>query len=199
MDNINNSDIYKISSFVNDIQSKYIDANNDTLHMGIFGYLNEMFSTEIQNSIISMSEYANEAFPIRSKFEKSILTYAMMYNIKNINANPSIMNVLIGFDKNVLDKNLNSENKFILDKSIPIVIGEYEFHLDYNIQIEKIKLLNSSIGEYIYTARYLMDNKNPCSDITNPYLQAPIEMINYEDDTKVTFISINCFIRQVST
>ena len=92
---INSSDIYDISNFINEVKKDYIKVKDEnTLSMGIFGYLNNVFSIELQNSIMAMSEYANEAFPIRSKFEKSILTYAMMYDVKNINAVPSVMNIL---------------------------------------------------------------------------------------------------------
>ena len=92
---INSSDIYDISNFINEVKKDYIKVKDEnTLSMGIFGYLNNIFSIELQNSIIAMSEYANEAFPIRSKFEKSILTYAMMYDFKNINAVQSVMNIL---------------------------------------------------------------------------------------------------------
>ena len=200
---INSSDIYDISNFINEVKKDYIKVKDEnTLSMGIFGYLNNVFSIELQNSIIAMSEYANEAFPIRSKFEKSILTYAMMYDVKNINAVPSVMNILLGVNKDILDTNLDAQNRFVIDKDIPIVMGEYTFHLDYDIQIEKVKLINKNIDEYIYTAKYLInnDNKNPCSDITNPYLHSPIEMITYENDNNKTyFICINCLARQVDT
>lgn len=200
---INSSDIYDISNFINEVKKDYIKVKDEnTLSMGIFGYLNNVFSIELQNSIIAMSEYANEAFPIRSKFEKSILTYAMMYDVKNINAVPSVMNILLGVNKDILDANLDAQNRFVIDKDIPIVMGEYTFHLDYDIQIEKVKLINKNIDEYIYTAKYLIDNdnKNPCSDITNPYLHSPIEMITYENDNNKTyFICINCLARQVDT
>ena len=65
---INSSDIYDISNFINEVKKDYIKVKDEnTLSMGIFGYLNNVFSIELQNSIIAMSEYANEAFPIRSK------------------------------------------------------------------------------------------------------------------------------------
>lgn len=189
MSNIISSDIYDIASMVNKIQKRYMeDISDDTLTMGMYGYMNEIFTNAIQNSIIMSSEWGNEAFPIRAKFEKSIITNAITYGIEDINAIPPRMEIMVGF----IEKELNAKmenNKFILDRLCPIYIGEFEFHLDYDIIIDKSKLNN----EYIYSARYDITNNNPLSDIVSPYLAPPIRInINSEK-----YIFINCIIRQV--
>lgn len=185
-----NSDIYDISNLVNDVQKKYMeDVNEETLSMGIYGYMNEIFSKQIQNSIIVASEWGNEAIPTRAKFEKTILTNAINYNVEDINAVPSKMEVMIGFIKNELDDKFIGD-RFIIDKNCEFYIEDFEFHLDYDIIITRTKLNDK---EYTYSARYMINRNNPVSDIVNPYLQSPI-MITV-DNSK--FIFITCLIRQV--
>ncbi|MGL5749293.1 MAG: hypothetical protein ACRCXT_02110, partial [Paraclostridium sp.] len=189
---IHTPDIYKISNFVKDIQKKYNDdVDNETLSMGMYGFMNEVFSSSIQNSIIMASEWGNEAFPIRSKFEKSILTNAVTYNISNINAIPARMTVMIGLVEKELINAMGDTDKFILDKDIPLVIGDYEFHLDYDIIIIKNTLKD---GNNVYSASYDINHINGISDVVNPYLQTPTKLIVNHS----SFIFISCDIRQVS-
>ena len=182
-------DIYNLSSTVNDIQKKFMeDINEDTYLMGMYGYMNSIYSNILQNAIIMASEWGNEAFPIRAKFEKSILTNAVTYNIQDINAIPAKMEVMIGFIKEELDTEMVN-NIFTLDKECRLNIGDFEFHLDYDIIITKDTINN----ETVYAARYDIDRDNPLSDITNPYLAPPI-ILDINNDQ---FIFINCIIRQV--
>ncbi|MGL5327857.1 MAG: hypothetical protein ACRDD7_01225 [Peptostreptococcaceae bacterium] len=182
-------DIYKISDTINEIQKKFMeDSSEDTLMMGIYGYLNEVHSNIMQNSIIMASEWGNEAFPIRAKFEKSIITNAITYNINDINAVPARMEVMIGF----IEKELHEQMKndvFIFDKDCKIMVGDFEFHIDYDIIINKDNVNN----ETVYAARYDIGRLNPLSDIENPYLAPPITL----DVNNDRFIFINCIIRQV--
>lgn len=183
-------DIYKVSDTINQIQKKYMeDISEETLTMGIYGYMNEVFSNSLQNTIIMASEWGNEAFPIRAKFEKTILTNAVTYNISDINAIPSKMTVMIGFIERELEEQMKNDT-FILDRECDIMIGDYEFHLDYDIIINKTNLNEESKA---YSARYDIKRKNPVSDIINPYLQTPIQLnINNSN-----FVFITCDIRQV--
>lgn len=188
--NVFTPDIYKISETVNEVQKKYMsDPSSDTLSMGIFGYLNEMFSNVLQNTIIMSAEWGNEAFPIRAKFEKSILTNAVTYNIKDINAIPAKMTVMIGFIERELEEKMERDT-FVLDRDCKFMIGDYEFHLDYDIIITKTDLQDKSKA---YAARYDIRRKNPVSDIVNPYLQTPIQLKVSESN----FVFITCDIRQV--
>lgn len=182
-------DIYNISSTVNDIQKKFMeDMSDDTYVMGIYGYLNSIFSNNLQNAIIMAAENGNEAFPIRAKFEKSILTNAITYNIEDINATPARMEVMIGFIEEELNMQMTN-NVFTLDKECKFIIGDFEFHLDYDVIITKDTINN----ETVYAARYDIDRENPLSDITNPYLAPPV-LLDINNDR---FVFINCIIRQI--
>ncbi len=144
-------DIYKVSETINEIQKKYMEnISEETLTMGIYGYMNEVFSNSLQNTIIMASEWGNEAFPIRAKFEKTILTNAVTYNISDLNAVPSKMTVMIGFIERELEAQMKGDI-FVLDRECKIMIGDYEFHLDYDVIITKTNLNDNSKA---YSARY---------------------------------------------
>lgn len=183
-------DIYKISDAVNQIQKNFMeDVSEDTLTMSTYGYMNEVFSNAIQNGIMMASEWGNEAFPIKTKFEKNILTNAITYDVKNINAVPAQMKIMLGFIESDIQPFFEKDN-FRIAKDCSIFIGEYEFRLDYDILLTKTEVN----GKPVYAARYDIDRINPISNITNPYLQPPILLSINRDD----FVFITCTIRQVT-
>lgn len=173
-DNILSSDIYDISSFINDIQTNNSDLDDDTLSLGIFGYLNDMFTIALQNNIRMTAEYSNEAIATRAKFPKNVITHALNLGIDDINATPATIKTMILIPEDYLLERLE-DNKFILDNNCKIFLGDYEFHFDYDIIIKQNFLSDQS---YVYTAMYDMSITNSISNITNPYLP-PIGIIKY--------------------
>ena len=77
------TDIYDIEELVNGIKAKYVDIPDDTLSIGIYGYLTDIFSSTIENNLIAAAEYANEAVPTRAKFERNVLCHALSFYIVN--------------------------------------------------------------------------------------------------------------------
>lgn len=199
------TDIYGTNDYVNAIKQRFIpDVPEDTLMLGIFGYMGQVFSDMMQNSIIMASELSNESIPTKAKFEKNIIAHALSLGIDNINAIPAQMDVLMTF---IEDDIINSKNAidsegnelpwtFVFDKDTPIHIGDHCFYVDYDIEIRKIRVHNTSNSEnkFAYTARYLIDVDNPISDITNPYLSAPVKMrVN-----GINVLFTKCTLRQVT-
>lgn len=171
-----NSDIYDLTDFVNSIKEKNIDGveNKETLLVGMYGYLGYEFTSLLQNAIVVSSELANEAIPTRAKFDRNVITHALSVGIKKVAATAANMKVLLCFPEKALCNNM-IDGRFILRATTPIYFDEFEFHLDYDIQIDRVNLTDSTNGtqmEYVYTARYLIDenNPNPISDIDNVYL-----------------------------
>lgn len=162
------TDIYEDVEFVEAIKKKHIPLDDETLAIGEFGYLGENFANLLQNAAIASAEYSLEAIPTKAKFPRNVLTHAHAVGLTEINATPSWMKVVLYIPLNRLDNNL-IENKFTLDKNFPITISGLEFHLDYDIVIKKVKLLN---GNEVYTAQYDMSVINPLSNIYNPYLSS---------------------------
>lgn len=198
------SDVYKINQYVNEIKKDFIpNVSEDTLMLGIFGYTGQVFSDLIQNTIVMASEFSNESIPTKAKFEKNIIAHALGFGITDINAIPATFDVLLTFIEDDIESWYDSKRfsngeefpwEFTLDKDIPIFVGDFEFHVDYDILFKKVRI-NTGIekNRFAYTAKYLIDVDNPVSDITNPYLASPVRMnVNGKH-----VIFTKCTLRQV--
>ena len=90
------TDIYDVSGFLDQIRQDHIpDIDETSAMVGIFGYMNEMFSQSLQNSLIVSAETSNEAIPTRAKFVKNVINHAMNLNITDIYAKPASMTLMI--------------------------------------------------------------------------------------------------------
>ncbi len=203
-----NTDIYKVSQFVDSIKARYVDIPEDTLVLGVYGYLSSVISNALENTAIMASEYSNEAIPTKAKFERNIISHALSLGINKIFAVPSYIDITLNLPESKLLENLiedpdvvNSasytggapKDTFIVDKDCVFRIGqdeEYEYHLDYDIKIKRSTLAN---GTYVYNAMYMTDSwHNEMVTLNNPYLPA-IGLVNVEGDN---MLSIKTTIRQ---
>ena len=185
-----NADIYDLHEVATDLQKQYMPNESDrTRAIGIYGYLADAHATQLQNSVIVASEMGNELWPERAKFEKNVITHAIYEEIANINAEPAKMRVYIGItEKSIL--NLLENHKMVLDKESVFLIGNFEFHLQYDLEITQNIIENN---EVIYTARYIMDRNNILSDIINPYIGAPF--MQYYNNER--YLLLDCELMQV--
>lgn len=183
------SDIYDINRYVNNIMRKHVDIDDETHYAGLFGYLNEVHSLLLQNQIIASAELANEAIPIMAKYDKSVITHAASLGVNNINATPSLFNVIIMLSEEQIVENMH-DGTFIHDTSVPIYVGDYEFHTPYDIIITQSTL---ATGDTVYTARYDMTIPNPIAEIDNPYLDAPVKM----NMNGTNYLMLNVGLRQI--
>ena len=161
------SDVYGINKYVNEIRKKYNpNVSEDTLMLGIYGYLGEMFSNLLQNDIVMASEFSNESIPSKAKFEKNVIAHALGLGMTDINAEPAQLDVLLTFiEDDIIEwagaRNADGEElpwELTFDKDTPIYIGDLEFHTDYDIIIRKILLEHKGKKrQFAYTAKYLMD------------------------------------------
>lgn len=139
------TNIYELAKFVNSLKAKYIDIPEDTLTMGIFGYISELGSNILENAAIMSAEYANEAIPTRAKFDRNIICHALTLGINKIRATPAKMDVYLGIPEDRLLENMVND-EFIIDKNFEIKIGNtennvtYNYRLDYDIKIRRNKL-----------------------------------------------------------
>lgn len=185
-----NTDIYDIIGTVNDLQKDMMgDQDEETLSIGINGYLASVQSMQIQNSIITSSELGNELIPSKAKFEKNIIAHAIIQNITDINAQPATMSIMIGIIKSDLEEQFQNDI-FRFDRESKIFINSIEFHFQYDIVLSRTLGINN---QYTYAARYDMSLKNPLSKITNPYLKTPF----VQSYGGVEYLFIYCDIIQV--
>lgn len=186
------SDIYGIVESIDELKKKFIeDEDETTLSLGIFGFLTDTEAKKIQTSIIMAGELGNEMFPQRAKLDKNITTHAMYCNVDNLNATPSHMTINLAIKEEDLD-NYMKDNTFIFDHKCPIYIGDYEFHLDYDIILSRRR--NTKNTDWYYNARYDVSEPNHISDIVNPYLKQPYT-VNFNNYTYIFFQTI---VRQVT-
>lgn len=189
-------DIYDLVNYVNTLKKEYNqEVSEDTLMVGMYGMIGELFSNIAQNTIVMASEFANESIPTKAKFEKNIISHALNLGIDTLNAIPAKMEAFITFiEDEIIDHIGGDYGQFIFDCNNKIYFGDFEFHPDYDIIIKRVKLNN---GSYAYTAMYSMTGDgvftNPISDITNPYLTPPV-VVNV-NGTRYLFLA--CTLRQV--
>lgn len=192
MSDILSTDIYQINETIDNIKKRFIeDESEETLALSTYGYLGAVQSTIARGVLITAGELANEVFPSRAKFDKNILAHAISYNITDINATPSKVNCVIAFIESDILQLMGNNNTLVIDHKCKFFIEEYEFHLDYDIIISRVKMSNN---EYVYTARYDISINNSISDIVNPYLVAPV--VQVIDGYK--YLNITCHMHQVS-
>ncbi len=179
-----NSDIYDIESTLIQVRNRYIeDESEDTLNLGIFGFLTDTEAKKIQTSVVLAGELGNEMFPSRAKLTKNVTTHAIDCNIKDINAIPAKLTIDIGIKLEDLDTYIDDDGKFYFDHNSPLFIENYEFHFDYDIILQRAM---NSAGEYSYSAHYDMSSINYISDIVEPYLVQPFQM-NIGNDPYILF------------
>ena len=186
------ADIYDIVGSLDNLKQRYIeDEDETTLALGMFGFLTDTEAKKIQTAVIMTGELGNEMFPQRAKLDKNITTHAMYCNVSDLNAEPAHAIINLAIKQSDLDLYMR-DNKFVFDRTCPIYIGEYEFHLDYDIVLSRTKPNPKS--DWFYSARYDMTNPNHLSNITNPYLKQPYT-INFNNHT---YVFMQCLVRQVT-
>lgn len=166
------SNIYNMSDVLHDMSKHFVpEEDEETMALGLYGFLNSVHSMYLANDIRIAQENANEMFFNRARLSKNVMAYAIENGIEGIFAEPAEVPVLLWISRTDLD-NLIEEHGgsyAVLDSDIPFTIGKYEFHLEYDIHISKKELVNESV----YTAQYDISDKKTFSDIESPYLDAP--------------------------
>lgn len=192
-----NSDIYDIMSSIKEVQKRYIeDEDETTLSLGVFGFISDTEAKKIQTATILAGQLGNEMFATRANLTKNVLAHATFNGINDINAVPANITITICVKIDDINKYIDIDTDcFYLEADAPIFIDKYEFHLDYDVRIKRIKLKDNS---YSYSAQYVTTDENDrriinrLSTITNPYLRQPfvLNIDNFE------YIGIQATVRQ---
>lgn len=182
-----NSDIYNSVGLVNDVFKTFLPNESDqTLAIGLYGAIQSVEAKRLQTQVRMTGELCNESFPSRARLERNVITHAIMANIEDINAVPAKMTTFLAIKEADMLDYLDSENKFYIDRECPIYLGDFEFHLEYDIIVQRIYLAGNRNA---YTAQYDISRKNPNSTIVNPYLPAP-SVVFMENDAYIYFTAV---------
>lgn len=202
------ADVYSVREAFEDLKKNFIEEESDeTLELGMYGFLSAVLAKETASVIKVGSEMANEMFPSKARLESSIMSHAVVNSITDIFAAPSKMPCLVCIIEDDLKRIFENQitednpNTVVIDNKSPIYIEDYEYHFDYPIIISKNQI---STFETVYTARYDISDPNSISDITNPYLASPY-LLKYSSyvylfiPTRLTQISINESYEKISS
>ena len=153
--NVMSQDIFSVTKFIDKLKAKYIDISEDTLFLGVYGYLSAIFGNLIQNTAVQVSEYSKEAIPTRAKFERNIISHALALGLKKIAATPAELDILIGFPEDYLvQKQILSENDIEDPKSSrssfekmkkKMLEVEEQYHLNYLFKLDNNILKEDNI------------------------------------------------------
>ena len=189
-----NSDIYNLAKLVDSVKATFIpDDNEETLAISTYGYIGALESYRLQTQVQMTGELCNEVFPSRARLERNIITHAIMANIENINAIPAKISVFLAIRETDIENFFDpTTNIFIIDRECPIYIGNFEFHLDYDVKLKRIKLpnnytqsANTSPSGYAYTAQYdIPPNREvpTASSISSTGYLSPPAVVNVEGE-----------------
>ena len=191
-----NSDIYNLSQLVEDVKKTFLPGESDeTLAIGTYGYIGALESSSLQTQVMMTGELCNEVFPSRARLERNVITHAIMTNIENINAIPSKMTAFLAIKEADISDCFDSNNIFVVDRECPLYIGDYEFHLEYDIKLKRIYIEKKN--SYTYTAQYdIPDGRDvPTSTISsvNQYLSPPAVVMVGND----SYIYLTVILSQV--
>ena len=76
------TDIYDITKSITSVKKRYIDDQDETtLSLGIYGFLSDILSKEIQTDVIMTGLLGNEMFPSRAQLSKNVLAHAVYNSI----------------------------------------------------------------------------------------------------------------------
>ena len=114
------SDIFKSMEFVNNLQHKFYDVEDQTtLAVGTFGAEAELFGRTLQNAVRIASELSNEAIPVKAKFDKNVIAHAYSLGLNDLDAHPAYMPVQLIIpkaqvdEKMIADKFSSKENVYV--------------------------------------------------------------------------------------
>ena len=191
-----NSDIYNLSQLVENVKKTFLPNETDeTLAIGTYGYIGALESSRLQTQVMMTGELCNEVFPSRARLERNIITHAIMTNIEDINAIPSKMSAFLAIKEADISDCFDRNNIFVIDRECPLYIGDYEFHLEYDIKLKRIYIEKKK--SYTYTAQYdIPDGRDvPTSTITseNQYLSPPAVVLVGND----SYIYLTVILSQV--
>ena len=121
-----NTDIYDIAKSINSVKKRYIDDEDEaTLSLGIYGFLSDVISKEIQTDVIMTRLLGNEMFPTIAQLTKNVLAHAVFNSILDINATPAMITINIGLKVDDFNK-YAINNRFVFDHMCGLFIDTYE-------------------------------------------------------------------------
>lgn len=180
-------DVYSLQDdWMNNIASNHFQLENENLlRTGLVGYVNEVMANSIEDTNFMTNVYYNEVIPIRANLPDSIYAYASQVKYEGFLAKAAKQKFILAIKKSdVVDNAIEFKNtdgqilgkKFLIGKNSYLEIErEYKFFLEYDIEIEVKKNLNTT--DVYLTSKYIINKSN---DIYR-YIPSTISNLNREE------------------
>ena len=174
-------DNFSVKEYVeNGLLDKYFEDIDVSLRtVGMVGYTTELITNCTEDTFNAGSILFRESFPNRAQIAESIYSHAAIFQLDDIFSTASTCTFLLVVEEAAIIKNMiNDYDKdsgiyhFYIDKNTTIYVEDIPFTIDYDIRMDIIKRTTETGEDYLYTAKYIMDDyTNSISDITDPYVK----------------------------
>lgn len=190
--------------WLENIAPKYLDLENITnLKVGLFGYLNEVMSTTVRNSIAHRNFLYDEAFLNTATLMRSLYNKAKTYNYDIKLAKPAVAEITFSIKQSSIIKygkktlgTYGYDYEFTLSEDDKYFMGKYQFLQECDIKIKATRLKDNT---YNYIARFdrskYENNTGILSGDTYPYIDILVDRGYYLSENDV--ITIHFPIYQV--
>lgn len=177
-------DNYSVKKFVTDslIDKYFSDIDINLRTVGTVGYTSELVSTISEDAFNTGSVLFRESFPNRAQLEESIYSHAAIFQLEATMSSAAACKFLFLLEEDNILQNMTvgdntNRNKYYyyIDKDTTFYIEDMPYTLDYDIEISIVKKISDEGDEYLYTARYMIEEyTNSLSDIKDPYVKVRV-------------------------
>lgn len=141
---------------------------------------------------------SRERFPVTAKLETSLMRHGSFRSMsfESITATPSSMDFVMQFNLDkLIDISVDDGNKYkyVIDKGSVMNVGDFNYALDYDIEISITK--QTLVDDMAYTAKYIVNDSNPISTDKNPHIQIFKSVVNGVDQLGMV-ISLKQYMRK---
>ena len=192
---INNSEMKKW--WIDKIAPNFLEMEDTNLYVtGIFGYVNEVMGTIMEDSMETVNSVRQEFYPSSAKFMKSLYKMATMQQLDLPMTTPAVARFAMLIPvSTILENGLpigdsETDKELIISNTLHTDVDQYRFTIDYPIVIDAY--YSTSTGTYTYTVQYDTDEQKYGNDLGNPGNKYITMKQNIIDNVEYLMIGIYC-------
>lgn len=187
----NYSSIYNIKDYtLKNIVPNYFDiADVNDLNVGLLGYVTEISSVSLEDSLNTTTTYIKEMFPNTAMLPESMYNFAALFKMDNLFASPAVMETFLIISEDDILKHMKPNAsgevyEFVIDSDLIIDVEGVHFMLDYDIVIQVVP----KRGTNVFSAYYDFTFVNSLNTNTEaPYIKTMEYFLN---DLKYLFLIV---------
>ena len=191
----NYTDNFNIKEYIQDelIPKNFPDLQISNMNISFHGMISEFLAQIVEDVHATSSLELNEAFITKAVLPSSIYANAAAYDIGYTYATPAKCNFALQLSLTDVIENaeyVQSEDlyRYILDKDTTILLGDFQYRLDYDVYIDYFFI----DSKRVFSIYYNMEETNSISNIQNKYIKHQVSTI----DWLVLFVELKQFSRK---